>query len=392
MILTTLRECIWGCRTANGFDINFTMDYFLDLIRKTIELGETPVDMLYSGAQKDGRGNICPVTIILPTIAMQAKEEFESGESEYDDLIDIFMNKLDKKIYEGKDMLIERFDHICSQSPKSAKFMWENSTMLGYVPKEGLISAMKHGTLALGQIGLAETLQILIGCDQTVPKGLALGEQIEKLFATRCDEFKQIYKLNFGVYYSPAESLCRTSYKKFVDKYGLIKNVTAYVNDKGDLVERGYFTNSVHVPVWKKISPFEKIDIESKLDKYSSAGCITYIELDDNAVYNEEATRQIIDYMLDKDCPYCAINVPDNRCCDCGYKGKLTVDKKCPKCGSANTRQLGRVTGYLTGDIRTSVNIGKQMEFGDRHKHSDELDAQGLWNGYSEYLDELFEK
>lgn len=167
---------------------------------------------------KDGRGNICPVTIILPTLAMEAKEKTERegnyisisngvsscAEDLYkEELVKNFFDLLDQKIYEAKEMLIERFDWICAQSPESATFMYENGTMLGYVPEEGIRSALKHGTLAVGQIGLAETLQILIECDQTSEKGMELAKRIEKLFKDRCIEFKEEYKLNFGVYYTP---------------------------------------------------------------------------------------------------------------------------------------------------------------------------------------------
>lgn len=100
-------------------------------------------------------------------------------------VIDNFIGYLDKKIHEAKDMLIERFEYICKQSSDSAKFMYENNVMAGYVPEEGIRSALKHGTLALGQIGLAETLQILIGCDHTKEEGLELAKRIEKLFADR---------------------------------------------------------------------------------------------------------------------------------------------------------------------------------------------------------------
>ena len=167
-----------GCRTANGWDINGL------------------------GQQKDGRGNICPVTIIMPTLAMEAKEMAEAA---YPDAntIDCFMHLLNTKIHEAKDMLIERFDWICSQPPEAAKFMYENNVMAGYVPEEGIKSALKHGTLAVGQIGLAETLQILIGKDHTTNEGMELAKKIEKLFKDRCAEFKEKYKLNFGVYYTP---------------------------------------------------------------------------------------------------------------------------------------------------------------------------------------------
>ena len=221
-------------------------------------------------------------------------------------------------------MLIERFEWICKQSPSSAKFMYENGTMAGYVPEEGIRSALKHGTLALGQIGLAETLQILIGCDHTTELGMELAKHIEQLFKDRCAEFKNEYKLNFGVYYTPAESLCYTAMKKFKDKYGVIPNVS----------DREFFTNSIHVPVWHKIDIFDKIDIESELTGYSSAGCITYIELDSTVDNNIEALEQIVNYAMDKDIPYFAVNVPNDTCLECGYRGEF--NDRCPVCGSSN--------------------------------------------------------
>lgn len=174
-----------GCRTANGWDINGF------------------------GQKKDGRGNICPVTIILPTLAMEAKQNFMSqyaltGEDAKEAFtVEYFMTLLDEKIHQAKDMLIERFDWICSQDASAATFMYENGTMKGYIPEEGIRSALKHGTLAVGQLGLAETLQILIGTDHTSPEGMKLAKRIEQLFKDRCAEFKEEYKLNFGVYYTP---------------------------------------------------------------------------------------------------------------------------------------------------------------------------------------------
>ena len=119
------------------------------------------------------------------------------------DIVERFMELLDEAIHDAKDMLIERFDWICSQNPASAKFMYENGVMAGYVPEEGIRSALKHGTLALGQLGLAEALQILIGKDHTSQEGMELAKRIEALFKKRCAEFKEKYKLNFGVYYTP---------------------------------------------------------------------------------------------------------------------------------------------------------------------------------------------
>ena len=318
-----------GCRTYNGYDINGF------------------------GQLKDGRGNICPVTIIMPTLAMEADRDVEK-----------FMTLLDKKIHEAKDMLLERFEYICSQPVESAKFMYENGTMYGYVPEEGIRSAIKHGTLALGQLGLAETLQLLIGTDQTTEEGMKLAKRIESLFQKRCKEFKQEYKLNFGVYYTPAENLCKTAMIKFKNKYGEIPNVS----------DREYFTNSMHVPVWKKLTPFEKIDIESQLTGYSSAGCITYVELEGTVKNNIDGLETIVNYAMDKDTPYFAINVPNDTCLECGYTDEF--NDSCPECGSEHIQQLRRVTGYLTGDYKTAFNSGKVAETEDRVKH-DHLNKLG---------------
>ena len=340
-----------GCRTANGWDIN--------------------CDDPKLGQLKDGRGNISPVTIIMPTLAMQAKEKV-LAERDKDNANNIdweagafskrvqlaFIKLLDKKINEARDMLLERFDWQCSQPAKSAKFMYENGTMYGYKPEEGIRSALKHGTLAIGQLGLAETLQILIGKDHTTKEGMQLAVEIETLFKEKCAKFKKDNKLNFGVYYTPAENLCYTAMKKFKAQYGEIKNIS----------DHEFFTNSMHVPVWKKMTPFEKIDIEAQLTPYSSAGSITYVELDAGTVNNIQALEDLVNYAMDKDIPYFAINVPSDSCSDCGYQG--SIDGNCPKCGSSNIQRLRRVTGYLTGSYKDAFNPGKIAEVENRVKHN----------------------
>lgn len=322
---------------------------------------------------KDGRGNIAPATIVLPTIAMESKKKMKD-EIDEEKLIELFMKNLDDAITDCRDELIERFNYICSQNPKSASFMYENETFYGYKESEGIYSALKHGTLAIGQIGLAETLQILIGTDQCTNKGMELAKKIESLFKQRCAEFKHDYKLNFGVYYTPAEGLSKNSFDKFVKKYGLIENVTAYKDVNGKLQPRGYFTNSIHVPVWKEVSPFEKIDIESQLTNYSSAGCITYVEIGDNASNNLKALEDIVLYAKKKDIPYFALNLPLSHCTKCGCEENIGFDECCPKCGAdkSEIEHLARVTGYLSTDY-THFNKGKQMEVKDRYVHVNKL-------------------
>ena len=174
------------CRTVNGLDIN-ALDNFKSNVNYILNGEYDKIDDIFSGAQKDGRGNICPVTIILPTLALLAKQKFdkkwEDRKDEYvdnynDGVFNEFMKILEKKIEEAKDTLIERFNHICSQSPKSARFMYENHTMSGYHEEEGIISALKHGTLVIGQLGMSETLYLLFEFDHTTAKEMEYAKQI----------------------------------------------------------------------------------------------------------------------------------------------------------------------------------------------------------------------
>ena len=374
-----------GCRTVNGADVNF-MDEYKRSMKALLEERFNDINMTFlSAAQKDGRGNICPATIILPTIAMMARENVNNKmkeKSEYDntlyqnDLVDEFFKILEQKMDETKDGLIERFRWIASQSPKSATFMYENGTMEGYHPEEGIISALKHGTLTIGELGVSETCYLLIGEDQCNEEGMKLAQKIEKLYWDKCAEYKSKYSLNFGVYYTPAESLCYTAMKKFRTKYGEIENVTYFINEKGEKEYKEYFTNSTHVPVYKKMSPFEKIDIESKLSGLSSAGCITYIEITHDIVNNIDALEEILDYMMEHDIPYGAFNVPSDQCRDCHYQGYIPIGSPCPKCGAPSDHidRLRRVTGYLTGNYTTAFNEGKQDEVRDRVTHKETYD------------------
>lgn len=364
---------------AAGYDPENPCTYFSTMGCRTANLTDINADDPKLSQLKDGRGNICPVTIILPTLAMEAKRDVygkykieltkcilngtrdvdASNEAIEKSVCSAFMELLDKKIHEAKDQLIERFEWICSQSPAAARFMYENGTMYGYKPEEGIRSALKHGTLAIGQLGLAEALQVLIGCDHTDPKGMELAKKIEQLFKDRCAAYKKEYKLNFGVYYTPAENLAYTAMKKFKEKYGVIPNVS----------DKDYFTNSMHVPVWHKMTPFEKIDIESQLTGYSSAGCITYVEMDSSAKNNIDAMEELVNYAMDKDIPYFAINVPIDTCQSCGYQDDIPGDT-CPKCGGKDIQRLRRVTGYITGNYTTAFNYGKQKEVEMRVRHN----------------------
>ena len=359
-----------GCRTYNGGDVNANTKYFYGIIKDLIDTGKVNDYGLYSHAQKDGRGNLCPVTIIMPTVAMETVERFcrDMNISSYEEMIEVahqnkeeivsrFLKSLKKKIEDARDMLLERYEHICSQSPASAKYMYENRTMAGYNPEEGIVSALKHGTLAIGNLALAETLQILIGCNHRNPEGMAVAKEIYALFNKMCKEYKEEYQLNFGVYNTPAESLCMTAMSKFKKKYGILKNIS----------EKEYFTNSMHIPVWEDVNCYEKIDLEGELTGYSNAGCITYTELPDGTKNNIDAIESLVDYAMGKNIPYFAINIPMDTCQECGNTGEFDV---CPICGSKNIKRLRRITGYLSSDV-SHFNAAKRAEEGDRIKHTD---------------------
>lgn len=357
-----------GCRTYNAYDVNSDREFWYKMFDYIIENNELPNWFMWSANQKDGRGNICPVTIIMPSIAMDVvlwkkeregnKENGENVIVSEDEMKEEFIKRLDVKIHEAKEMLLERFEIICSQSPSAAKLMWNNRTMYGFDGKD-VRSAVKHGTLAIGQIGLAETLRLITGHDQTNSESMEFAKRIEKLFNDRCAEFKKEEHLNFGVYYTPAENLCKTSLRRFRDKYGVIENVS----------DQEFFTNSIHIPVYDEVDVFEKIKKESELTGYSTAGCITYVELDSEIENNTEAMEKIVNYaMNDCDIPYFAVNRNLSYCKKCGTKGDF---KKCPNCGAEGSEleQLARVTGYLTTDV-SNMNKGKQAEVSKRVKHT----------------------
>lgn len=188
------------CRTYSGWDVNWK-DNFIYVVTKLAN-GKSAEEAgakgcMCSSHMKDGRGNIAPATIILPTLAMEAKKKAKDDQSK---VLEIFFDILKKAIEDCRDELIERFNWICAQNPASARFMYENKTFYSYgddIEKEGIRGALKHGTLAIGQIGLSETLYILVGEDQCSPYGMEVAKQIEQTFKEKCAEYKQEW------YYTP---------------------------------------------------------------------------------------------------------------------------------------------------------------------------------------------
>lgn len=309
------------------------------------------------GYSKVGRGNVCPVTMNLPKIGI--KHGICLGERDKAD-IDGFWEELDEVLRLTETALVDRFYHICAQPVGAATFMYQNGTIAGYkdANMKGIYEAMKHGTLAMGYIGIAEMCQALFGKDHSEDEhvhdfALSVVEHIYNWAAEASDR----HDLNFGCYASPAESLCKTFAQALKDEFGVIKNVT----------DREYITNSHHVPVWQKVSIYKKLQTESPFCKFATAGCITYIELESSVMNNQSAVSKIIDYAMSLDIPYLAFNFPIDSCLKCGYQGE--IEYNCPRCGNTEIQRLRRVTGYLTSDFRR-FNAGKIAECLDRVKHS----------------------
>ncbi len=322
-----------GCRTLIGYDRNGL------------------------GYIRQGRGNNVPNTIILPKLGIEFGICLEKR-TEPD--IEGFWSAFEKTLKLTEKGLLERFEIMARQSPKSAPYMYQNNTIQDARKcKETVFNALKHNTLAIGYIGVAEMCQALFGENHVHNEAvhrfaLSVVKHINEFAA----EASERNNLNFSCYATPAENLCRTALSALRKQYGVIDGVTSHE----------FITNSHHVPVWEKVSIYDKLKIEAPFCRYPTGGCITYVELDSTFVKNTKAVESIIDYAFKElDIPYLAFNFPIDSCLECGYQGEF--NDKCPECGSTNIQQLRRVTGYLTTDYH-NFNDGKQAEVQERVKHS----------------------
>ncbi len=322
-----------GCRTMIGYDRH--------------GMGYTRV----------GRGNINPITIILPKLGIEYGI-CRGNRTEPD--LQGFWNAFEQTLKLVEKAHVERFDIAKRQSPKSAPFMYENGTIRDADKcVDNVYEALKHGTFAIGYIGIAEMCQALFGKNHVYNKdvhefALSVVRKINE-FAKEASERND---LNFSCYATPAESLCRTAMVNLKKQYGTIPNVT----------EHEYLTNSHHVPVWEKVSIYDKLKIEAPFCKYPTGGCILYIETDSTFINNLKAVEDVIDYAFTElDVPYLAFNFPIDSWLDCGYQGEF--NNHCPECGSENIQQLRRVTGYLSSDYR-NFNAGKRTEVEERVQHT----------------------
>ncbi len=302
-----------------------------------------------------GRGNLSFTTINLPRIAILSNGN-----------IDWFYKELDSKIDLVIEQLLERFEIQAKKKVHNYPFLmgegvWIDSEKLNR--DDEVREVLKHGTLSVGFIGLAECLKSLIGMHHGESEvAQNLGLDIISHMRRRMDEASEKMKLNFTLLATPAEGLSGRFLKLDQKRFGILEGIT----------DKEYYTNSFHVPVYYNISAFKKIQIEAPYHALTNAGHITYIELDGDPTQNVDAFEKVIRYMKSQNIGYGSINHPVDRDPVCGYNG--IIGDTCPKCGRSEKdgipfQRIRRITGYLVGTL-DRFNNAKRAEERDRVKHT----------------------
>lgn len=302
-----------------------------------------------------GRGNLSFTSINLPRLAIKA-----------DHNVGLFFEKLESMMDLAIDQLMHRFRIQCQKRVRNYPFLmgqgiWIDSDKLA--PDDTVEEVLKHGTLSVGFIGLAECLKALIGFHHgESEEARELGIEIITAMRNRIDEEAKRTGLNFSLLATPAEGLSGRFVRMDAQKFGIIEGVT----------DRDYYTNSFHVPVYYPISAFEKIKIEAPYHELTNAGHISYIELDGDPLENLSAFEKIVRCMKESGIGYGAINHPVDRDPCCGYTG--IIGEACPCCGrkehdnNVAFDRIRRITGYLVGTL-DRFNNGKRAEEQERVKH-----------------------
>lgn len=308
-----------------------------------------------------GRGNLSFTTVNLVRLGIEngilknEKADMKKFYEELEGILDLVKNQL-----------LSRFEIQCNKRLRNFKFLlgqgiWIDSENLK--PNDKLRKVLKHGTLSIGFIGLAECLKALTGKHHgESDESQKLGIEIIKFMRKKCDEFSQEYNLNFTLLATPAEGLSGRFTAIDKSMYGSIKGIT----------DKDYYTNSFHVPVYYKTSIEHKINIEAPYHAFSNAGHISYIELDGDPTKNIDAFIKVVRLMKESGIGYGAVNHPVDRDPVCGFTG--VIDDVCPGCGrveadGVNFERIRRITGYLVGTM-DKWNNGKKAEERDRIKHS----------------------
>jgi len=295
-----------------------------------------------------GRGNIAPVTLNLPRLALKTRGDTE-----------LFYVEMDRLLRLAARQLVHRYEILSRLKVKDLPFLMGQQLYMDSEKirlEDHIREVIKHGTLAIGFIGLAEALTVLIGRHHGEDEEAArMAYSIIEHVRRRADQFAEEYDLNFVVYATPAEGLAGRFVEIDRKNFGQIPGVT----------DKDFYTNSYHLPVNYGTSLFEKISIEGNFHRYCNAGHISYVELESPPLHNIKAVEKIVRHMHDSDVGYGGINYPVDECCSCAYSG--LIDDACPYCGSPQIRRIRRITGYLSTEER--FNEGKREELKHRKAH-----------------------
>ncbi|MDD4237387.1 MAG: anaerobic ribonucleoside-triphosphate reductase [Desulfotomaculaceae bacterium] len=297
----------------------------------------------------DGRGNLSFTTINLPRVAIMSERDFAD-----------FYRRLAVILRLAIRQLHHRYGVQCKLKVKDMPFIMGQKLYLGSEelrPRDPIEEAIKHGTLSVGFIGLAEALTALTGHHHgQSEESQSLGLEIVAFMRQQLDEASAEYDLNYTLLATPAEGLSGRFVNLDRKEFGLIPGVT----------NKEYYTNAFHIPVNFPVSSFDKILLEAPYHKYCNAGHISYVEMPSPPMHNLEAVETIIRHMHDHDMGYGGINYPVDFCVGCNLTGVFNEDN-CPRCGSANIRRVRRITGYLSTTER--FNDSKLAELQDRITH-----------------------
>ena len=325
-----------------------------------------------------GRGNLSFTTVNIVRLAIEAAKQaqektglqFELGKgsqefmtAEYRKTVKkMFMQKLEDYIAVAAKQLYDRYRFQCTaiakQFPLLMTGLWQDSEQLK--PNDPIEKVLKHGTLGIGFIGLAECLTILTGQHHgESAKSQELGLEIVQAMHEEVENYAERYDLNYAVLATPAEGLSGRFTKIDKREYGIIPGVT----------DREYYTNSNHVPVWYKCTAEHKAKIEAPYHALTEGGHIFYIELDGDATHNPESIEAVVDLMDKYNMGYGSVNHTRSRCMECGFENADATLDKCPMCGSNNIDTIQRITGYLVGTT-SRWNNGKLAELHDRTTHN----------------------
>ena len=304
----------------------------------------------------NGRGNLSFTSVNLPRIAILSNHN-----------IDFFFEQLDRKIDLVIDQLLDRFELQAQKKARNYPFLMQQGIWLdsdNLKPDDEVREVLKHGTLTMGFIGLAETLKALTGYHHGESKEAQnLGLEIVGYMRQRMDQATKKHGMNFSLIATPAEGLSGRFVRMDAEKFGKIPGVT----------DREYYTNSFHIPVYYDISAWDKIKLEAPYHALTNGGHISYVELDGDPTENLDAFEQVVRCMKESGIGYGSINHPVDRDPVCGYTG--IIGDTCPLCGRSehdgheNFERIRRITGYLVGTV-DRFNNAKKAEVRDRVKHS----------------------